>query len=327
HVLVNEKKVELFNFKGGELNLMSALITAGISKKKIYGKPGLARIITFNGERKVIKGGLPRFARVTVNDVPAVLDTPVTEGDRIGFEPAVDGSNAVVKARDLMPDVGEFIFNGVRHMLPVEVTVNGIAVTPDVEIEDNARVEAKADCSLAAVLARAGIPAESLSAAKIAVDVLGRQVEMPARNFTLKHNGEEIRTPDTFPDITVMAGDAIEFRRIDPTLLVGDLLPLPQQGRELKIRINEEDFVFPGSVGKILLNGREVKEDAEVRDGDILRTAAGRDAEAVLVDIFKYISVEPKDTVGKRLKLLVNQEEANFTTPLTYGADVRVSFE
>lgn len=51
----------------------------------------------------------------------------------------------------------------------------------------------------------------------------------------------------------------------------------------------------------------------------------GRDARVMLVDLFRHISVRPDP--GKRLRLLLNGEEANFTSPLHDGAEVRVYFE
>jgi hypothetical protein len=63
-----------------------------------------------------------------------------------------------------------------------------------------------------------------------------------------------------------------------------------------------------------------------LNDGDVIRTIAGKDVSAVMVDAFRYISVDPGAQVGKRLRLLLNDKESQFTTPLFEGADIKVLF-
>ena len=152
-------------------------------------------------------------------------------------------------------------------------------------------------------------------------------VEKSVKNCLLKLNGQELTQFEELDNLLLKPADNVEFQNIKPMLKAGELVAVPEKGRDLKVKINEEEFTFPGSCGKIVLNGREVDEEAEVSDGDIIRTLQGRDAEAVLVDVFRYIALEPRDTAGKRLKLFVNQQEANFTTPLSHDSDVRISFE
>jgi len=327
HVTLNDKKHEIINFNEGGLKVLSVLVSAGIQRQKITGRVGLAKTFVLNGVASVIKGGPPQSAKVLINGEPAALDAALKEGDRIDFTPAFDGVNARAAIAEVMSDTGVFVLNGQEFKFPVSVTVDGRPVSAGDEITDNAKIEVKRSDSLAPVLAAAGVRPEELSEQTVSFDVLGARIEKKLKNCALKINGREIRDIGEAMDFIVGPGDQITFERIKPVIRAGDLVSVPGKGRDLKVKINEEEFVFPGSCGKILLNGREVAEDAEVNDGDIIRTAAGRDAEAVLVDIFRYISLEPRDTAGKRLKLLVNQQEANFTTPLSYDADVRISFE
>lgn len=327
HVGVNEQKLELINFNEGGLTVLSALVAAGVSRQKVVGKVGLAKTLTFNGALKIIKGGMPRPAKIIVNGQEADTSTTLKEGDRIDFTPAVDGADAFIKVSELELPRQEFVFNGKNCIFPVNVRVDGRIALPGDEIKDNANIEIFSNESLVSVIETFGISGESLSEQNVSFDVLGEKVEKKVKNCVLKINGREVSSLQELSSMIVKPGDNIEFQSVKPVIKAGDLVSVPEKGRDLKIRINEEEFVFPGSHGRIILNGREVGPEAELNDGDILRTAAGRDAEAVLVDVFKYISLEPRDTAGKRLKLLVNQEEANFTTPLSHGAEVRISFE
>ncbi|HAZ08840.1 MAG TPA: hypothetical protein DCZ01_10045 [Elusimicrobia bacterium] len=54
---------------------------------------------------------------------------------------------------------------------------------------------------------------------------------------------------------------------------------------------------------------------------------AGRDAPPLLVDALRHIPIATSVPSGKRLRLLLNGNDAHFTSPLYDGADVRVFFE
>ncbi|MBN1824097.1 MAG: rod shape-determining protein [Endomicrobiales bacterium] len=327
HVSVNGKRMELFNLSGSEQTVLSALITAGVPKKSIYGKVGLAKIFNLNGQLKTVKGGMPRAAKVTVNGEEKSLTAPLKEGDCIVFAPASDGKDASVKVKDLLVERPGMIFNGIEVSVPAVCSVNGEICGPETEITDNATVNIDFNASLKGLLAEHEIIPEKLIEKKIEVDVMGRKIEKNLNNYCLNHNGRTLNSFEEADYVILKPGDNVEFKVKDSGVKTGDFIQIPPQGRSLKVKINAEEFVFPGGMGKILLNGREVDENEQVNDGDIIRVWPGRDAEAVLVDIFRYISVDPKDTAGRRIKLFVNQEEANFTTPLTQDADVKVVFE
>ena len=327
HVTLNNNKYEIINFKEGGITVLSALVAAGISRLKISGRVGLAKVYTLNGAPGVIKGSLPEPAKIVLNGERADIGTVLKEGDRIEFVPASDGSDARAKVADIMPAPEEFELNGKKYKFNFKILVNGKEALLDSEITDNAKITVQKDDSIISALAAAGISAQGIAEQNVSFNVLGQTVAKQIKNCVIKINGNEIRDLNELRSAKVIASDEITYESVKPVVRAGELISVPEKGRDLKIKINEEEFTFPGSHGKIILNGREVSEDAEVSDGDILRTVSGRDAEAVLVDIFRYISLEPRDTAGKRLKLLVNQQEANFTTPLSYDADVRISFE
>ena len=331
HITVNDKKVELINFQDSKLDVMSALMQTGISKQKIYGKPGLAISFTLNGELKTIKGHYPKPSQVFINNQTIELNTQLKEGDKITFIPAIDGENPAVNVSGILPDNQEVVLliNNIEKKinLPFDILINDNPANKDTNINDRDNVRIQTNHSFTSLLLSSGISMENFLENKITIDVMGQRIEKIERNHRLIYNGTPIENIDAIYSISVNPGDVIELKTLKSQLTIKDFIETPAQGRELKVKINGEEFTFPGSLGKILLNGKNVEEDAIVSDGDIVRAISGRDAEAALVDIFKYISVDPKDTIGKRLKLFVNQEEANFTTPLSEGAEVRVGFE
>jgi len=331
HVTVNDKKVELLNFSDNNSTVLSALLACRTHRNEIYGKPGLAKTFTLNGKMCVIKGEMPVPAVIKIDNNNADLSTPLKEGDKISFTPAINGKDATSRIDGLITAKEEYVFSSdgaeKRVCFPCKVTVNDIESTAGAFINDRDDISVLTDYSLKSALRAADIDPDSLVEENIAVNVLGDIVEKTIKDFMLIVNGNMVTDTSVISAMDLKPGDRVEYQYIKPQSRVCDFISVPAQGSALKIKINGEEFVFPGSMGKILLNGRDVDHETPVNDGDIIRTVSGRDAEAALVDIFKYIAVDPKDTVGKRLKLFVNQQEASFTTPLQQGADVSISFE
>jgi len=332
-VALNDSKLELLNFQGAEATVLSALISAGVSRRRIYGKPGLAKTFTLNGALKVIKGGFPKPTEALVNGEPSDLNRILKDGDRIAFTPALDGADAEGRIGDMFPEgpaagiCGFMLYNGEKRALPAEIFIDGRKASSGELITDLCRVEIRPGTALTAVLGTAGVDVEKLSVRGISVELEGTRVEKSAADFYLSLNGTRIESLPVLRSLEVKPGDSVEFRALTPSLKLGDLAAAPPPGRGVRIRVNGEAFDFPGGAGKVLVNGREAAPEEEVSDGAIIRLQPGRDAEAVLADVFRYISFEPKDTEGKRLKLLVNSREAGFATPLTEGAEVEVGFE
>ena len=212
-------------------------------------------------------------------------------------------------------------------MLPYTLSIDDAPTISDTPIHDRANITATPDFSLPAALQAANIASNLLSTSAISVTVNGRTIQQMVHNFILKHNGTLITDPTTIGSMYIAPGDYIEYMPVQPALTASVFVDIPPSGKELRVMINGEHFTFPGGTGKIFINGREATPDTLVNDGDILSTVPGRDAEAVMVDIFNYLSIDPHETMGKKLKLSVNQQDALFTTPLPDGADVNVHFE
>lgn len=325
HVAINEEKKELVNFSGAEQTILSALVLSGISKQKILGRPGLALSFNVNGEFRALKGALPRPAKLLLNDKEASLDSKIKDGDRVTFAPARDGLNASGKVKDILSEDEVFYFNGEKIPFPADIKINGATADEESEITDRCEITFEYKRALKDALLRRGVDVKNFLKNEIGVDVNGTTLRRATKNWRLKINETVMEELDE--NLPLKTGDAVELEQLKTSFKAGDFIPAPPAGKNLRILINGEEFMFPGARGKILVNGKEADADTNISDGDIVRTAPGKDAEAILVDIFKYISLEPTDNVGKKIKLLVNSEEAAFTTPLFDGAEVKVGWE
>jgi hypothetical protein len=72
------------------------------------------------------------------------------------------------------------------------------------------------------------------------------------------------------------------------------------------------------------MNGQEVELDALLIDGAELQVD-GSQSQAILSDIFRVIEFKP--SVSGRLIMRVDGEEAGFTTPISDGSEIQLTWE
>ena len=142
-ITVNDKKVRAFDTK--KLTVFDALTLAGYKSTDVMGRSGRNLVYSLNGKRTVLKGGPQTAAEVYLNDKPASVVSPVTQGDRIRFVPAKSGENAsatLVGVINYGKSVsGTVEFGGKKHELGMKVTVNGRPQEKSYEIQPMDSIE------------------------------------------------------------------------------------------------------------------------------------------------------------------------------------------
>lgn len=122
---------------GSAPTILTALQAAGVAPQKIFGPPGLARTYTYNGALRAARGGAGFPASFELNGAAASLDAPVSDGDRISFEPGGAGAEGRVSLGEAL--AGE----GIRAEDvggAVDVFVDGRPAAWDMELRDLAEV-------------------------------------------------------------------------------------------------------------------------------------------------------------------------------------------
>ena len=117
-VYLNGREVRLLS--GRNLTVGEILRLSGVLPEEIFGREGKSLCFYLDGERRVVKGGLPRVAEIYLNGQQASLKTEVKEGDLIHFIPASNGEDAVLSIKELLEQLQENHKN-----LKLKVTKNG----------------------------------------------------------------------------------------------------------------------------------------------------------------------------------------------------------
>ncbi len=321
---VNGRKVYMLDFQQKK-DILGALMLSGcMSEKRLYPHPGLALTLSVNGEFKTVKGTLGSLACVAHNGKPAVsLSEPVSDGDRLEVAAARDGEDARAKVRDVV-DLGAVRFN--FNAKPVEllpaVTMNGAPARLDADVPDRAVISA-GPVTLRQALSSLGIDSAGLFQRQVLVTVNGTPQVLTQRNFTLAVNGEHAEL-----DAVVQPLSSVEFSRHQPTSYrIRDIVPLEGREETVQISVNGEAVVAPVKTVQVTMNGQDVSADEFVIDNADIRVSRAAQRSLLLSDIFNYVPFDARQGAGKRLRILVDDVPAGFTTAVKDGSSVRVFFE
>ena len=310
NVFVNGERFYLLEI-GRPLTVLSALMAAGVSAKKIFGWPGESMTFTLNGGFRVLQAPGTGAAKLKLNGKGAKLDDRVRDGDEIGFEATEPAPHtaSITDAIGLAP-IRVTVNGHVKELWP-RITVEGLPAAPSELLRDRMAIE------LGAVLM-----ADALS-------------EEERRQGHVHCNGHLVSLSSALHD-----GDKIETLEHNRTELPSGLTHLMEEAAhagegEALIGSAAESPSSRGSVG-LSIEPRAVaeapvaamrKENLQISlNGEWISLDASEDG-AILVDVLKRVAMPAGGYPGKRLKLLLNGQEASFTSPLRSGAEVRVFFE
>ncbi|MCL2693507.1 MAG: hypothetical protein FWE60_00195, partial [Oscillospiraceae bacterium] len=161
-------------FDTKKLSVFELLTLANYKTTDIMGRSGRALNFTVNGKRRIIKGGSFTPSEVTVNGNSASLNTNVTQGDRIGFKPAVNGESAVVTLREVMEEFG--VFESLDT--DVKILVNGEMKPAEYEINSFDKIEIGTEPVGEGSTLPSGEPAQ-ITGTPITVTLNGSAVTLP----------------------------------------------------------------------------------------------------------------------------------------------------
>ncbi|MFH1092901.1 MAG: hypothetical protein V1739_01945 [Candidatus Omnitrophota bacterium] len=319
---VNDKRVNVLDMQQN-LDVLSALVAAGVDKMKLYGKIGHAICVEVNGRLKVIRGQMGKPAQIKLNDQKADLTTKVKTGDRIFFEDAENGHNAQGKIADVVEiETVKVTVNSQQVEVSPQIFMKGNVVAPDTELTDRATIGYKEDVRVRDILAAINIDASSLQEREIVVRVNKEPKVLSQSSFLLLVNGKR-----SILDSTVPNGSIIEFKQ-DQTFFykIKDIVELPSAAKSIEVILNGKKQVIPGNEGKIFMNGQQVNPDEFIIDRAEIITRPPEKVPPTVSQVLENLELNLDEQKGKLMKITVNGQSAGFTTPLSEGTDITIKF-
>ncbi|MDN5304854.1 MAG: hypothetical protein PWP46_1740 [Fusobacteriaceae bacterium] len=314
NISLNKVSHRVFSFTKN-MSLMEVLLSIGYDTKMLYSKPGNAITATINGKLEIFKGEMGKRAVIKVNNKFANLDKQIKDGDNIEIKSVRDGRDAVVSIKDFKKryDKINFKLNGKIKEIDVKILKNGEILDDKYLIQDRDELEVIDKIMVKDVVS------ESLET-NIKIILNGKEIEMVIPGLKIYKDDKEIT-----PDYIIQNGDNIRVEKNElGNIKIKDILE--ETDDKFKVIVNEKEIVFNELKKAIILNGKVVSGDTEIKNGDKIDFDIPEENLPLVSDVFKYY--DPKTLLeghesGKLLKIIVNSKEAEFTTKIKNGDVIR----
>jgi len=317
-VIVNGREVALWNL--GDIDVASALLSSGISLNNVYGKPGMGKTLEINGYLKVFKGEMGTAPVIRLNDKEASLDAPVRTGDQIEFNKGENGADAIVKLENIKSGPDGYVFvNGERLELSPLIKVNGKEWVTEEEIPDRSIVEVQRLNRLSEILVQAGISEHLLLERTYQYYLNDQPMILKWTPVRITVDGKE--TP---PNETVTFGSYIEYRIEQEKPCIKDVVKQLDDLDERSVTINGERTVLKGKKYAVTRNGYVANPNDELFSGAKINVER-LESSIILSDLFQRLDIKP--SLGGKLIMKVNGEDAGYTTPIPNNGIIIIEWE
>ncbi|WP_205536653.1 pilus assembly protein PilM [Bacillus sp. Y1] len=307
-VYVNEQPVRLFEVK--KLTVGDCLLAAGIKMNKLYGRPGLAMIVTLNGKNITIPGqyGLP--PTLMKNGESCALDDSIENGDVLYVEKGQDGDRTTLSIGQLLDEIptNEIEINGKTYQIEPTFICNGETVDTNYLLNDRDDILFQFPKTLEDLFHYLNLTNLKEELRPFQLTLNGKDTFYPSFSGKLYRNGMESRLQSSFENydkITVQMRENI-------TLL--DLADANQYilNQTIPVTFNNKEILLKKSITVVKRGDQKLYEDSTIYDGDTLNISHQRLQPFIFQDIFKEVDIDlPKEMNGSFI-LLKNNEETTF---------------
>ena len=320
-VTVNGLAIRLFDVK--QLTIGDALLAAGIDLKKMYGKPGLAHMVEYNGKMMTFPGELGQAPLIIKNEQQSNIQSPIQNGDEITIIKGKDGESKSIKVRDLIQaplEEKQVFINGEQFSIIPAFYKNGQQVSMEENIEDRDKVVVTVPSSINELLKEVGI----FSQTDTSFTVFINNEKISIQRFSSKIIVNRVPVTGNYQ---FSSGDEVTIVKMDTPTVSSLLMELSMEKEYMiKVLYNEKPLTLTQSLVKIMRNGEILKGTEIVFCGDYLQLTELKKETFIFQDIFKFVDIE-RPTQMKKLIMKKNDEEATFFEPIREGDFLELYWE
>lgn len=319
-VTVNDRTVRLFDMK--KLTVGDCLLASGIELNKLYGKPGMAMIITVNNRDITVPGIHGGPPTITKNGQNTTLDDDtVADGDRIVVEKGKDGQAAETKIKDLIevkPSL-QILLNDRPIHVEMEIYKNGQKVAIEEALTDHDIVETVYPKTIQELFGRLNL--QQLTE-PFYINLNRTKVPLPKFTAKIYKNGLETKLSSTIQD-----KDKITIKKENQPKL---LELLNEKGLTLYYQIpvifNGEQITLHKNVMEVYRNGELLQEESLLFVGDNIQSVEKNIEPFIFQDIFRYVKIQLPSVQSGNFSLLRNGKSATFYDKLAPGDELVIQW-
>ncbi|MBM7660508.1 cell division protein FtsA [Bacillus mesophilus] len=321
-VYVNDRPVRLFDMK--QLTVGDCLLAAGINMNKLYGKPGMAIMITLNNREYTIPGNHGLAPTLLINGTPCMLDSLVRNGDQLLVEKGEDGKAASITVSELVdePPTKSIVLNERLEKIRATIMRNGKPIHATDFVKDHDNLTYHFPETIEEILNSINASNLTQLLKPFSVSVNSRKVSLHSHSGKIVKNKREVPKESGFIDqdiVEIVAGPPLLVKELAEhlQLILTDSTTVFFRGE--KITLTRESV-------KILKDGAVLKETDIIENGDSIQTVTTKTSPFIFQDIFRFIDLE-LPTIGiKGFKLLRNEKEVGFDETLVPGDQLDIVF-
>ncbi|MFP7478126.1 pilus assembly protein PilM [Terribacillus saccharophilus] len=311
-IVVNGRIIRLFDMK--KLTVGDALLAAGIQVARLYGKPGAACMISFQGKPLTLPGTLGQAPTIQLNQQMASLDSPIKDGDELDVEAGVDGLPAQVTVSDITGDLDPItvFYNGQAYQLKQQLLVNGQPVHSAHQLKDRDDVTLLRTTTIERFLHEQQLPLPALpedTEYEVYINDKLMIIDAFSQMFTINEVPARLRDQ-------VRDGDSIRIaERRSPT--ASELLPHLQSENQttLTVAFNGKTLKLTPPAAQLYNGDKPVEHDDQIPSGTRLQMRVATD-QFIIQDIFRFVDIDLTKISGN-FQLYKNGSKASFHDTLS----------
>nr|WP_100332088.1 cell division protein FtsA [Bacillus xiapuensis] len=321
-VYVNDQPVRLFELH--PLTAGDCLLAAGLKLTQLYGKPGLAMMVTFNDQLLTIPGEYGHPPALTKNGQPCGFDELVQDGDKLAAVKGEDGQSPAVMLSDLLEEETRISLHLQKELVevPMTIRVNEEAASPDTALADGDVIEARFP-TIAECLELHHKQQWLQDALPFYIVLNHKKTYFPSLSGKILINGKEEKLSKP-----VQKDWTIEWIPA-PKRSVAMIASIKQYALERSIRVlfSGKEVTLTKRIARCYRNGIELEPDDLVSSGEeiIIETAPQQDF--IFQDLFRHVEVTIPDGAGTSFRLLKNGEDTAFYDTIQPGDELNIQWE
>lgn len=319
-VYVNEQPVRLFEVK--RLTVGDCILAAGIKMTKLYGKPGMAMIISLNDSQITIPGQHGGPPKLYKNDVPCSLDDEVQNGDILIVIRGEDGQKNDLQIAELIDEIPSKVIsiNREDYELTSTIKCNGQVVSLETFIEDRDSIECSIPATIEELLLSLNLR-ELIDALKpFRLTINNKETFIPSFSGRIFKNGREVKLNHSFDHL-----DQIVIEKKLPKTIL-ELAEIKQLilHQSIPVYFNNKEIQLTKQITEIKRDGTLLTEKDIINDGDSLTIEQKRLQPFIFQDLFSFIEVEKPAQVNGNFRLLKNNHDSTFNDKLEPGDHLQI---
>ncbi|WP_067727504.1 cell division protein FtsA [Oceanobacillus damuensis] len=312
-VKINGNVIRMFEMK--QLTVLDGLIQAGIDLNKLYGKPGMAMLITVNGKQITLPGTFGSAPVIYLNNELTQVEEPIKNGDDIEVIRGKDGEPAEVTLEEMVGDAPSMtVFHQNKpYQLQSSFYVNGQLKSKDYVIQDNDTIEWKQSQTVKEFLSARNTV--NLSKAKAFTVVVNKREHAIDKGETQVFLNSEKVSMDT----VLKHNDRVDvISAMEPS--VSDLLDQLDIKADISITVtfNGKPVELKQQLVFVKRDNEELELDTKLKLNDLLLVTEKKPVPFIFQDIFRYIEIDLSAVNGK-FKLLKNEVLTSFDADIQAG--------